>query len=71
MMIDSQELIDKNYTQAPFRSYYSAIKSPEIFGALAQLARAPPLQGGGQGFEFLRLHFDLATRIAQLVRAHP
>ncbi len=31
----------------------------ETYGALAQLARAPPLQGGGQGFEFLRLHHNV------------
>ena len=30
-------------------------------GAIAQLARAPPLQGGGPGFESLLLHQNLDT----------
>lgn len=40
--------------------YYTDIKSVRgrfhIFGALAQLARAPRLHRGGQGFESLKLH---------------
>ena len=54
----------------------------KIRGALAQLARAPALQAGCQGFESLRLHQDMQERvgknrrrrngrIAQLVRARP
>ena len=39
-------------------------------GALAQLARAPALQAGCQGFESLMLH-QFFGRIAQLVRARP
>ena len=31
----------------------------KIRGALAQLARAPALQAGCQGFESLRLHQDM------------
>ena len=32
------------------------VKPSHIFGALAQLARAPRLHRGGQGFDSLRLH---------------
>ena len=30
---------------------------PIFYGPLAQLARAPALQAGGQGFESLKVHF--------------
>ena len=32
------------------------LTSREKYGAIAQLIRAPPLQGGGPGFESLLLH---------------
>ena len=38
------------------------------YGGVAQLARAPALQAGGQEFDSLYLHHN--GLIAQLVRAH-
>lgn len=38
--------------------YYGGLQ----FGALAQLARAPALQAGGQEFESLMLHQDCSIR---------
>lgn len=35
------------------------------FGVIAQLFRAPPLQGGGPGLESLLLHHNLDGDIAQ------
>ena len=51
-------------SQKPFASCTSAL----FYGGLAQLARAPALQAGGQRFESVILHYsDVGTVIVLVI----
>lgn len=41
------------------------LTSREKYGAIAQLIRAPPLQGGGPGFESLLLHHIMKFAVGE------
>ena len=55
----SKENISKEFTV--YFSMYFIFKYIKIFGAVAQLARAPALQAGGQEFDSPYLHHRSKT----------
>ena len=69
---DYKKIIVGSVHRTPQRP--NVAQNKRVVGAVAQLARAPALHAGGQGFEFLPLHHFILTIsrcIAQLVRARP
>ena len=52
-------------------SHFSFLISDGVrYGGLAQLARAPALQAGGQRFESVILHFEASLGLLRLLRGY-